>query len=107
MDIAAEPIQLGYDNRALAPLCLGERRGQLRAAIKGVGAFAALNFDMLAGKLQAFSLGESANSLALRLKAEAGSSTCGGAISPYTSTFFKASISWVSGVSAMAPIYGR
>ena len=31
--------------------------------------------------------------------------TCGGAISPYTSTFFKASISWVSGVSAMAPIY--
>lgn len=33
-----------------------------------------------------------------------GSWTCGGAISPYTSTFFKASISCVSGVSAMAPI---
>ena len=34
-----------------------------------------------------------------------GSWTRGGAISPYTSTFFKASISWVSGVLAMAPIY--
>ena len=36
-----------------------------------------------------------------------GSWTCGGAISPYTSTFFKASISWVSGFSAMAPIHHK
>jgi hypothetical protein len=53
MNIAAQPIELRNNNRALTLSCVSERVSELRAPIEGVGALAGLDLDELAGKLEA------------------------------------------------------
>ena len=45
-----------YQHRAFAPLCLGQRRGQFRPAIKRIGPLAGLDLDPLGHDLEAFGL---------------------------------------------------
>jgi hypothetical protein len=71
VNVAAEPVQLGDRDRALAMLGLSQRGSQLRAASKRVGTFAGLDLDELTGQLEALGLGEPGNGLALRFQSEA------------------------------------
>lgn len=56
VNVAAEPVQLGDRDRALAMLGLSQRGSQLRAACKRVGTFAGLDLDELTGQLEALGL---------------------------------------------------
>jgi uncharacterized protein with von Willebrand factor type A (vWA) domain len=78
VNVAAEPVQLGDRDRALAMLGLSQRGSQLRAASKRVGTLAGLDLDELTGQLEALGLGEPGNGLALRFQSEAGSPLTGG-----------------------------
>jgi hypothetical protein len=68
--VTAQAIQLRDDDRGLVAAGLGERGGELRAAIERVGTLARLNLDMFGDDLEALGLGEARDGLALTLKAE-------------------------------------
>jgi hypothetical protein len=70
MNVSAEPVELGYRNRAALPSCLCQRRRKLWTAIQRIRAFARLNLGENAGKLKAFSVSEAHQSIALALKAK-------------------------------------
>src|SRR5262249_26286009 len=70
--VAAQPIQLGDDDRALASSGIGQRGGKPRPAIKRVGAFAGLDLGKFGGDGKALATGKLRVRRTLRLKAEAG-----------------------------------
>ena len=70
--VAAEPVELGDDDRARLPVAagLGEGLGELRAALEGVRALARLNFSELGDDLEPLGLGEPGDGGALGVNAE-------------------------------------
>jgi hypothetical protein len=48
--VAAQPVELGDQHRALAPLRPGERRGELRPPVERVSALAGLDLGVGAGQ---------------------------------------------------------
>ena len=72
MHVSAQPIQLGDDDRTLAPLGLGQRGGGLRSALQRVGPLAGLDLRKLGGNRVAFALNKLRVRGTLRLKTKAG-----------------------------------
>jgi hypothetical protein len=70
MNVTAEPIQLGHDDRRLALLGLLERCGQLRPAIECIGPLARFDFDERVGELKALGAGEAGDGRHLGLEPE-------------------------------------
>ncbi len=72
MNVAAEPVELGDDDRARLPVAagLGEGLGELRAALEGVRALARLDLDMLGDDPEPLGLGEPGHGGALGVNAE-------------------------------------
>ena len=73
VDVAAQSIELGDDNRAglAVSLRLGQRGYELRPAFERVKAFAGLFLLELGGDLAALGLGEAGDRGALRLDPQA------------------------------------
>jgi hypothetical protein len=65
MNVAAEPIQLGYGDLTLELLGSGKGGLELRAAVECIGALAGFDLNELSGQLQPFSLCELPKYLAL------------------------------------------
>jgi hypothetical protein len=59
MHIARQAVKLGNEDRAFPRAGLGERRGELRATVESIRAFAGFDLDMLGGDLEALGSGES------------------------------------------------
>ena len=74
MHVSAQPIELRDDDRALGAACRGERAGEFRAAIQGVGTLARLDLGVLADDVEALALGEASGRFPLRLDPQAGAS---------------------------------
>jgi hypothetical protein len=70
MNVATQPIELGYDHRAFRFPGLAERRGQLGSAIEGVGALTGFDLGVVADDLDALGLGEAGDRGALSLDPE-------------------------------------
>jgi hypothetical protein len=73
MNIAAQPVQLGNRNRALASAGVRERSGKLWSPVEGVGTFTRLNLSVLANDVKAFRSGETSKGLSLSFQAQPGS----------------------------------
>ncbi len=71
MDVAAEPVELGDDDRGLVPLGELERLGELRPPIEGVAPLAGLDLAEGFDELEPFSLGKAGERRLLRFEAEA------------------------------------
>jgi len=72
MYIAAETIELRYQHRAFGPARCGERIGEFRPAVQGVGALAGLDLRALGDDLDALDLGEAADGFLLGLDPQPG-----------------------------------
>jgi hypothetical protein len=68
--IAAEPVELGDDDRAFELARLVEGYPQLGAQIQGVVALARLDLDMLASELELLGFSEAPDRLALSVEAQ-------------------------------------
>src|SRR5215472_17445295 len=79
--VAAQPIQLGDEDRALASSGIGQRGGKPRPAIKRVGALAGLDLGKFGGDGKALATGKLRVRRTSRLKAESGAALllCGDA----------------------------
>ncbi len=69
--VAGETVELGNNDRASVGAPSGQRRGELRAAIEGIGALAGLDLDELGGQPKAFSFGKALNRCPLGFDTEA------------------------------------
>jgi hypothetical protein len=70
VNVAAQPVQLGYRHRATLAAGLCQRSGELRAPLERIAALACFDLNEHTRKLKAFSLGETGERLALRFDAE-------------------------------------
>jgi hypothetical protein len=80
VDVAAQPVELGYGDRRrpALPAGRGERITEFRATIERIGALAALDLDKLVGDLEALGFGEATNRSALGVESESGSALLAG-----------------------------
>src|SRR5262245_39417952 len=79
MHIAAQPVELCDEDRAFRLAGMRERRGQLRATVERIRAFAGLDLDMLANHLDTLGLGEAPDGGSLRFDTESALALAGGA----------------------------
>jgi hypothetical protein len=70
VNVTAEPVQLGDSDVALELFGCGESGLELRAAVKGIGAFAGLDLNELTDQFQALGLCKLAKCLALGFHAK-------------------------------------
>jgi hypothetical protein len=56
--VARQAVELGYNYAALRNLCGGQRCGQLRAPVQGVGALPGFGFDKLSSNSERLASGE-------------------------------------------------
>jgi hypothetical protein len=77
-DVATEPVELRYDDRALEPARSVQGETQLRPQIEGVDALARFDLDVFGRDEEAFSPSEAGDGFALRLYAEARSALLAG-----------------------------
>ena len=64
--VAGEPVELGHQDRTFLCPASGQRCGQLRPSVEGVGALARFRLDELAHYVEPFHVGESHDGRALR-----------------------------------------
>jgi hypothetical protein len=70
--VAAQAVELGYDDRRLELPGCGQRRGELRTPVEGVGALAGLDLGEGLGQDVAFGLGEAGERRGLSFKTKTG-----------------------------------
>jgi hypothetical protein len=71
MDVAAQSVELGNRNRALASSRVSQGRGKLRSAVQGIRALARFDLRVLAHDFEAFRSGKASKGLALRFQTQA------------------------------------
>jgi hypothetical protein len=69
--VPREAVELGNNDRASVGAPNGQRCGELRAAVQGIGTLAGLDLDELGGQHKALGLGKALNRGSLRFYAEA------------------------------------
>ena len=72
MDVAAQSVELGNRNRALASSRVSQGRGKLRSAVEGIRALARFDLRVLAHDFEALRSGKTDKGLALRFQAQPG-----------------------------------
>jgi hypothetical protein len=75
--VSAQPVELRDDHRALGAPRRGERVGEFRAPIQGVGTLASLDLGVLADDVEALGLGEASDRFPLRLDPQPGATLAG------------------------------